>query len=80
MEKARLDRISQLLKITKRECNHELLLSVRNLRELGTSPFPYIVLVLPRSLPDELVKGEHFFLSDLLKLIPGGSSQSDSTL
>ena len=80
MEKARLYRISQLLKITKREYNHELLLSVRNLRELGTSPFPYIVSVLPRLLPDELVKGEHFFLSDLLKLIPGGSSQSDSTL
>ena len=51
---------------------------MRNLRELGASPFPYIVSVLPRPLLDELVKGEHFVLVNLLELIPGGSSQADS--
>ena len=69
-----------LLKITERESNHELLLSVRNLQELGANPFPYVVPILSRPLPDELVKGEHFVLSDLLKLISRGSSQDDSAL
>ena len=74
MKKARLDLISQFLEITERERNHELFLSVKNLHELGASPFPYIVHVLPRPLPSELVKGEHFVLVDLLKLLLGSSS------
>ena len=75
-----MNRISRLLKIKERECNHELLLSMKNLWELGASPFPYIVPVLPRPLPTDLVKGEDFVFTDLLKLISGGSSQADSTL
>ena len=80
MEKARLDRISRLLEITERERNHELLLYVKNLQELGVSPFPYIVHVLPRPMPTKLVKGKHFVLADLLKPILGNSSQADSSL
>ena len=34
--------------------------------------------VLPRPLPAELVKGEHFVLEDLLKLILGRSLQIES--
>ena len=79
VEKASLDRISQLLKIIKREHNHKLFLSAKNLQELGASPFPYIIFVLPRSLPVELVKGKHFVLANLLKLIPRSSSQVDSS-
>ena len=78
MEKARLDHISWLLEIIERECNHDLLLSVKNLQEVGASPFPYIVPILPHPLPAELVKGEHFVLTDLLKLIPRSSSQAES--
>ena len=70
MEKARLDRICRLLEIIERERHHELLLSMKNLQELGISPFPYIVSVLPRPLPNEVVKGEHFVLVDLLKSLP----------
>ena len=69
VEKARLGRIRRLLKINERERNHELLLSVKNVQELGTSPFPDIVPVIPRPLPEELIKGEHFILVDLLKSI-----------
>ena len=76
VERASLDRIRWLLEITERKRNHELLLSVKNLRELGASPFRYIVPVIPRSLPEELVKGEHFVLADLLKLISDNSSQT----
>ena len=78
VEKARLDRIRWVLEITERECNHELLLFVKNLQELASCPFPYIVLILPRSLLEELVKGEHFVLADLLKSFLGSSSQAGS--
>ena len=78
MEKASLDLIRRLLEITERERNHELLLSVKNLQELGANPFPYIVPVIPCPLPEELIKGEHFVLVDLLKSISGSSSQAES--
>ena len=78
MKKASLEHIRRILKITEGERNHELLLSVKNLRELGANPFPYIVPVIPHPLPAELVRGEHFVLIDLLKLIPGSSSQPGS--
>ena len=76
MEKAKLDRTRRILKITKRERNHELLLSVINLQELGFSPFPYIVLAIPCPFPEELIKGGQFTIADLLKSIPGSSSQA----
>ena len=79
MEKAKLDCIRRLLEITERELNHELLLFAKNLQELSATPFPYIVPVLPRPLPEELVKDEHFVLVDLLKSILGSSSHVDST-
>ena len=67
-----------MLEITEQEHNHELLLSVKNFQEFGVSPFPYIFPILPRPFPEELVKGEHFVLKDLLKSIPGSSSQAGS--
>ena len=79
VEKTRLDHIRRLLEIAERERNHEFLLFKKNLQELGASPFPYIVLVILRPLPEELIKGEHFILADHLKSIPGISSQAMST-
>ena len=78
LEKASLDRIIRLLEITEGERNHELLLSMKNLQELGANTFPYIVPVIPHLLPEELIKGEHFILADLLKSIPSSSSQVGS--
>ena len=78
MGKASLERIRRLLKITKGEPNHELLFSVKNLRELGANPFPYIVPVIPHLFAVELIKGEHFILTDLMKSIPSSSSQTGS--
>ena len=60
------------------ERNHELLLTTKNLRELGASPFPYIIPIFPRSLPVELIKGEQFVLADLFKLNSSSSSQTVS--
>ena len=79
MEKVRLDRIRRLFEIIEREHNHELLLSAKNLQGLGVIPFSYIVPILPRSLPEELVKGEHFILTDLLKSILYSSLQAGFT-
>ena len=36
------------------------------------------MLVIPRPLLEELIKGEHFILPDLLKSILGSSSQAGS--
>ena len=79
VEKSSLERIKRLLEITEVERNHELLLSIKNLWELGVSPFPYIVPIIPRPLPIELIRGEHFTLADLLKSIPGSFAQAGST-
>ena len=56
---------SRLLEVTKREHN-EPLLSVKNLQELGSSPFPYIAHVIPCLLPGEVVGGEYFVFVDFL--------------
>ena len=49
--------ISRLFEITKRERNELLLLSVKNLQELGSSPFHYIAPIIPCPLPGEVVRG-----------------------
>ena len=78
IEKTGLENIRQLLEITEAERNHELLLIVKNLRELGGSPFFYIIPIVPRWLPTEVIEGEHFIIVDLLKLVLGGSSHAIS--
>ena len=52
---------------------------MKNLRELSGSPLSYIISIVPRSLPTEVIEGEHFVLVDLLKLVLGISSQDIST-
>ena len=76
VKNASLDLIKRLLEITERERNHKLLLSVNNMRKLGANPFRYIVPAIPYLLPKELVKGEHFILTELLKSIPGSLLQA----
>ena len=71
--------ITRLLEINEGERNHEFLLSMKNLWELGANPFPYIVPVIPHQLPAELVKGEHFTLFNILKSIPSSTAQAGST-
>ena len=38
------------------------------------------MLFLPRPLPNEVIKGDHFVLVDLLKSLPGGFSQAEAVL
>ena len=74
-----MEHIRRLLEITEAKRNHELLLTVKILRELGGCPSLYIILIVPCSLPFEVIEGEHFVIVDLLKLVPGGSSHAIST-
>ena len=52
---------SRWFEITEREHN-EPLLSVKNSQELGSSPFPYLALVIPRLLPGDVVGVNILFL------------------
>ena len=47
---------------------------MKNLHDLSRHPSPYSVPIIPRPLPSEVVEGEHLVTTDLLSLIPGGSS------
>ena len=71
MEKADFKNIQKLLEISERERHHEILLTVRNLRGLSRNPSPYILPVIPRPLPTEIVEGEHYVIANLLNLAPG---------
>ena len=73
MEKSSFKKI-KVLEISERERHHKILLTVRNLRELSRSPYPYILPVIPRPLPTEIVEGEHYVIANLLNLAPGSSS------
>ena len=79
MEKASFKKIQKLLKISEQERRHEILLTTRNLRELSHSPSSYIILVIPRPLPIEIVEGEHYVIDDLLNLAPGNSSPAKTS-
>ena len=74
VEKANFNKILKFLKISERERHCEILLTVRNLRELSHSPYPYILPIVPRHLPTEIVKGEHYVIANLLNLALGSSS------
>ena len=74
VERASFTKIRRLLEISKHERSHEVLLIVKNLHDLSRHPSPYSVSIIPRPLPSEIVEGEHFVITNLLSLIPGGSS------
>ena len=78
VEKAVFGKIKKLLEISEWEQHHVILLSVKNLRELSRNPSPYTLPVIPRPLPTEVVKGEHYVITDLLTLIPNSSSPTQA--
>ena len=61
------------------ERHHEILLFAKNLLELSRSPSPYIIPVIPRPLPVEIVEGEHYVIADFLNLAPGSSSPTKNS-
>ena len=79
VEKASFKKIQRLLEISERKRHHVILLTVKNLRELSRSPSPYIIPVIPRPLPTEIMEGEHYIIVDLLNLAPGNSSPAKNS-
>ena len=65
VEKASFDRLNRLFEIAAAERSCEMLLSAQNLRSVTQEPQSYVLNILPRRLPKEVVAGEHFVLKDL---------------
>ena len=65
VEKATFDRLNRLFEIAAVERSCETLLSAQNLHLVIQEPQPYMLNILPRWLPKEVVAGEHFVLKDL---------------
>ena len=74
LEMPNFTKICRLLEISEQMRHHEVLLTMKNFHDLRCHPFPYNVPIIPRPLPSEVVKGEHFVDANLLSLIPGASS------
>ena len=68
VEKASFKKIQKLLEIYELERHHEILLTTRNFCELSRNPSPYIIPVIPRPFPTEIVKGEHYVIVDLVSI------------
>ena len=74
VERASFAKICRLLEISNQQRHHEVLLTVKNLHDLSCHSSPYTVPIIPRPLLSEVVEGEHFVATDLLSLVPSGSS------
>ena len=66
VEKDGFKKIKKLLEISKLERYHEILLTVKNLRELSYNPSPYTLPIISRPLPAEVMEGEHYIIVDHL--------------
>ena len=71
IEKASLEKIHRLLEVSEQEHHYEVLLTLKNLADVRRNPAPYNLPIIPRSLPLEIVDGEHFVTSDLPNLLAG---------
>ena len=69
MEKASLEKIRRLLEVSEQEHHYEVLLTLKNLADVRQSLAPYSLPIIRRSLPSEIVEGEHFVTSDMLSLL-----------
>ena len=70
-EKVSLEKIRRLLEVSKYKLRYEVLLTLKNLTDVRQSPAPYSLSIIPRSLPLDIVDGEHFVTSDMLSLLVG---------
>ena len=70
-EKDGFKKIKKLLEISEWERHYKILLTVKNPCELSHNPSPYILPVIPRPLPIEVVEGEHYVIANLSTLVLG---------
>ena len=72
VEKSSNEKISRLLEISERKHHYQVLLTRENISVVRRNPAPYTLPVIPRSLPLNVVEGEHFVLADVRRLVCGG--------
>ena len=68
-----------MLEISEKERHHEILLTVKNLRDLSRNPSHYILSVIPHPLPIEIEEGKHYVIADLLNLAPDSFSPAQTS-
>ena len=73
VEKESFKKIRRLLEISERDRQYKVLLTSKNLADVGRNPDPYSLPIIPHLLPSEIVVGEHFVTADLWHLISGGA-------
>ena len=76
VEKSSFEKIRQLSEISKKERHYKVLLTPDNIFAVRCNPTPYTLLVIPWSLPSDIVEGEHFVIADLRRLISSSALPS----
>ena len=76
VEKSSFEKICRLLEVSERERHYKVLLTPENISDVRHNPAPYNLPVIPRPLPSDVVKGEHFVVADLRRLVSRGASSS----
>ena len=76
VEKSNIEKIPRLLEISKQERHCQVLLTSENISAVRRNPTPYTLPVIPRPLPSDVVKGEHFVIADLWRLVSGSANCS----
>ena len=76
VEKSSFERIRRLLEVYEQERHCKVLLTPENISAVRHNPTPYNLLVIPRTLPRDVVEGEHFVVADLRRLVSRGASSS----
>ena len=65
VEKASFACLNKLFEIDAKERHYKTLLSARNLMAVVRESQNYVINILPRKLPKEVVPGEHYTVKDL---------------
>ena len=76
VEKSSIEKIRRLLEISERERHYRVLLTLENVYAVRHNPAPYTLLVIPRPLPSNIVKGEYFVLADVRRLASSSAGSS----
>ena len=76
MEKSSIEKIRRLLEISELESHYQVLLTRENISAVRHKLASYTLPIIPRSLPSNVVKGEHFVIADVRCLVSGSVSSS----
>ena len=69
VEKSSFEKIRRLSEISEQERHYKVLLTPYNISAVRRNPTPYTLPVIPRSLPSDIVEGEHFVIANPRRLI-----------